>query len=237
MSIGAFNVIEDDVIIGDNTSLGNHNTISSGTKIGSNCKIFHNNSIGEAPQDMKYDGEKTTAIIGNNVTVREFVTINRGTAALGETRIGNNVLLMACTHVAHDCIVGNNTIMANLATLGGHVEIGQWANIGGGVVVHQFVKIGEQSLIGGGFCAKQDIPPYIITAGHPLRFIGINRIGLERRGYSREARLLIKKAYREYFISKKNRSEALDIIKNNFQQSEEIEKIINFIESSSRGII
>ena len=237
MSIGAFNVIEDDVIIGDNTSLGNYNTISTGTTIGANCKIFHNNSIGSEPQDMKYDGEKTTAIIGDNVTIREFVTINRGTAALGETRIGNNVLLMACTHVAHDCIVGKNTIMANLATLGGHVEIGQWANIGGGVVVHQFVKIGEQSLIGGGFCAKQDIPPYIIAAGHPLRFIGINRIGLERRGYSREARLLIKKAYREYFISKKNRSEALDIIKNNFQQSEEIEKIINFIKSSSRGII
>tara|TARA_X000001036_G_scaffold177246_1_gene167764 strand:- start:322 stop:1035 length:714 start_codon:yes stop_codon:yes gene_type:complete len=237
VSIGAFNVIEDHVIIGDNTSLGNYNTISTGTIIGANCKIFHNNSIGEAPQDMKYNGEKTLAIIGDNVTIREFVTINRGTSALGETRVGDNVLLMACTHVAHDCIVGDNTIMANLATLGGHVEIGEWVNIGGGVVVHQFVKIGEQSLIGGGFCAKQDIPPYIIVAGHPLRFIGINKIGLERRGYSSEARLLIKKAYREYFISKKNRGQALAIIKNNFKHSEEIEKIINFIESSNRGIV
>ena len=142
---------------------------------------------------MKYNGEKTFTIIGENVKIRESVTINRGTTALGQTVVGDNVLLMACTHVAHDCIVGNNTIMANLATLGGHVEIGEWANIGGGVVIHQFVKIGEQSLIGGGFCAKQDVPPYVVVAGHPLRFIGINKIGLTRRGFSEDKRLLIKK--------------------------------------------
>ena len=128
-------MIEADVKIGNNCSIGNHNTICSGTTLGSNCTIYHNNSIGEAPQDMKYNGEKTFTIIGENVMIRESVTINRGTTALGQTVIGDNVLLMACTHVAHDCIVGNNTIMANLATLGGHVEIGEWANIGGGVVL------------------------------------------------------------------------------------------------------
>ena len=186
---------------------------------------------------MKYNGEKTFTIIGKNVTIRESVTINRGTTALGQTVVGDNVLLMACTHVAHDCIVGNNTIMANLATLGGHVEIGEWANIGGGVVIHQFVKIGEQSLIGGGFCAKQDVPPYVVVAGHPLRFIGINKIGLTRRGFSEDKRLLIKKAYRLFFVSKKNRGQALSSIKNNFDKTDEINKIINFIENSERGII
>ena len=230
-------MIEADVKIGNNCSIGNHNTICSGTTLGSNCTIYHNNSIGEAPQDMKYNGEKTFTIIGENVMIRESVTINRGTTALGQTVVGDNVLLMACTHVAHDCIVGNNTIMANLATLGGHVEIGEWANIGGGVVIHQFVKIGEQSLIGGGFCAKQDVPPYVVVAGHPLRFIGINKIGLTRRGFSEYKRLLIKKAYRQFFVSKKNRGQALSSIKNNLDKTDEIKKIINFIENSERGII
>jgi len=147
------------------------------------------------------------------------------------------VLLMASTHIAHDCIVGNNVIMANIATLGGHVEIGDWCNIGGGAMIHQFVKIGKQSLIGGGFSAKQDVPPFIIGAGIPLRFVGINKIGLERRGFSEEVRSLIKKTYRTYFMSKRNRGEALKVIKNEIPQIEEVKEIVNFIESSSRGII
>ena len=201
------------------------------------CKIYHNNSIGEAPQDLKYDGEETRTLIGDNVVIREFVTINRGTAAYGKTVVGDNVLLMACTHIAHDCIVGNNVIMANIATLGGHVEIGDWCNIGGGAMIHQFVKIGQQSLIGGGFSAKQDVPPFIIGAGIPLRFVGINKIGLERRGFSQEERALIKKAYRTYFKSKFNRREAIQKIKNELSQTKEIIEIIDFIESSNRGII
>ncbi len=147
------------------------------------------------------------------------------------------MLLMASTHIAHDCIVGNNVIMANIATLGGHVEIGDWCNIGGGAMIHQFVKIGKQSLIGGGFSAKQDVPPFIIGAGIPLRFVGINKIGLERRGFSEEVRSLIKKTYRTYFMSKRNRGEALKVIKNEIPQIEEVKEIVNFIESSSRGII
>ncbi len=151
--------------------------------------------------------------------------------------VGDNVLLMASTHIAHDCIVGNNVIMANIATLGGHVEIGDWCNIGGGAMIHQFVKIGKQSLIGGGFSAKQDVPPFIIGAGIPLRFVGINKIGLERRGFSEEVRSLIKKTYRTYFMSKRNRGEALKVIKDEIPQIEEVKEIVNFIESSSRGII
>ncbi|MEC9437553.1 MAG: acyl-ACP--UDP-N-acetylglucosamine O-acyltransferase [Candidatus Neomarinimicrobiota bacterium] len=237
VSIGAYSIIEDNVDIGDNSSIGNHNTICYGTKLGSNCKIYHNNSIGEAPQDLKYDGEDTRTLIGDNVVIREFVTVNRGTAAYGKTVIGDNVLLMACTHIAHDCIVGNNVIMANIATLGGHVEIGDWCNIGGGAMIHQFVKIGQQSLIGGGFSAKQDVPPFIIGAGIPLRFVGINKIGLERRGFSEENRALIKKAYRTYFKSKLNRRDAIQKIKNELPQTKEIIEIIDFIESSNRGII
>ncbi|MBH50985.1 MAG: acyl-[acyl-carrier-protein]--UDP-N-acetylglucosamine O-acyltransferase [Candidatus Marinimicrobia bacterium] len=237
VSIGAYSIIEDNVDIGDNSSIGNHNTICYGTKLGSNCKIYHNNSIGEVPQDLKYDGEDTRTLIGDNVVIREFVTVNRGTAAYGKTVIGDNVLLMACTHIAHDCIVGNNVIMANIATLGGHVEIGDWCNIGGGAMIHQFVKIGQQTLIGGGFSAKQDVPPFIIGAGIPLRFVGINKIGLERRGFSEENRALIKKAYRTYFKSKLNRRDAIQKIKNELPQTKEIIEIIDFIESSNRGII
>tara|TARA_B100000575_G_scaffold210750_1_gene171764 strand:- start:297 stop:755 length:459 start_codon:yes stop_codon:yes gene_type:complete len=151
--------------------------------------------------------------------------------------VGDNALLMASTHIAHDCIVGNNVIMANIATLGGHVEIGDWCNIGGGAMIHQFVKIGKQSLIGGGFSAKQDVPPFIIGAGIPLRFVGINKIGLERRGFSLEVRSLIKKTYRTYFMSKRNRGEALKVIKDEIPQIEEVKEIVNFIESSCRGII
>jgi len=205
--------------------------------MGSNCTIYHNCSIGEAPQDLKYAGEKTTAIIGNNVIIRESVTINRGTIAYGKTEIGNNVLLMASAHVAHDCIIGNHTIMANLTTLGGHVELGEYVNLGGGVLVHQFSKIGSHSFVGGGYRVVQDVPPFIIAAGEPLRFGGINKIGLQRRGFSDENRSLIKKAYRLYFISKMRKSDALNKIKAELPATDEINSIIQFIESSERGII
>ncbi len=205
--------------------------------MGSNCTIYHNCSIGEAPQDLKYAGEKTQAIIGDNVIIRESVTVNRGTIAYGKTEIGNNVLLMACAHIAHDCIIGNHTIMANLATLGGHVELGEYVNLGGGVLVHQFGKIGSHSFIGGGYRVVQDVPPFIIAAGEPMRFGGINKIGLQRRGYSDETRSLIKKAYRYYFISKMNRSDAIKKIKSELPATDEINAIVQFIESSERGII
>lgn len=237
VSVGAYTIIEDGVTIGDGTSIGNHNTICRGTTIGANCTIFHNTSLGEAPQDLKYGGEETLTFIGDNVLIRESVTINRGTVAYGKTVVGNNVLLMACAHVAHDCTVGDNTIMANLATLGGHVELGEWVNLGGGVMVHQFTKIGSHSFIGGGFRAVQDVPPFIIAAGEPIRFGGINKIGLERRGFSDEGRAEIKKAYRTYFLSKLTRTDALKKIKSEMSGSDHINTIIDFIESSERGII
>ena len=144
---------------------------------------------------------------------------------------------MACAHIAHDCIIGDNAIMANLATLGGHVELGEWVNLGGGVMVHQFNKVGSHSFVGGGYRVVRDVPPFIITAGEPLRFGGINKIGLKRRGFSDETLLLIKKFYRIYFVSKMNRSDALNKIKSEFTVTDEIKTIIQFIESSDRGII
>ena len=217
--------------------VGNFNTICTGTIIGDNCKIFHNCSIGEIPQDLKYKGEKTGTTIGSNVIVRENVTINRGTTAYGTTKIGNNVLLMAAAHVAHDCIISDNVIMANMATLGGHVEIKESASLGGGVLVHQFCRIGSHVFIGGGFRAVQDVPPFILAAGEPLRYGGINSIGLKRRGFTKEAMTNIKKAYRKYFRSDLPRSSALEEMKNEMANSVEIKEIIDFIDTSERGII
>ena len=209
----------------------------SGTIIGDNCTIFHNCSIGEMPQDLKYKGEQTETKIGSNVIVRENVTINRGTVAYGRTTIGSNVLLMAAAHVAHDCIISDNVIMANMATLGGHVEIQEYASLGGGVLVHQFCRIGAHVFIGGGFRAVQDVPPFILAAGEPLRYGGINSIGLKRRGFLPESLTNIKKAYRKYFRSDLPRSSALEEIKSEMVSTSEIEEIINFIETSERGII
>ncbi|MDP6230231.1 MAG: acyl-ACP--UDP-N-acetylglucosamine O-acyltransferase [Candidatus Marinimicrobia bacterium] len=237
VSVGPFTLVESNVTIGDDSSIGNNTTVKAGTRIGKNTHIFHNCSIGEIPQDLKFGGEETTTSIGDNVTIRESVTINRGTSARGCTEIGNNVLLMACTHVAHDCILGNNVIMANLTTLGGHVELGNWVSLGGGVLVHQFSKVGDHAFIGGGFRIVQDVPPFILGAGEPLQYSGINQIGLRRRGFNGNARKLIKEAYRLYFRSGLNRKEALEKIKTDLEQTNEITLIINFIESSDRGII
>jgi UDP-N-acetylglucosamine acyltransferase len=186
---------------------------------------------------LKYKGEQTETTIGSNVIVRENVTINRGTAAYGKTTIGNNVLLMAAAHVAHDCIISDNVIMANMATLGGHVEIKEYASLGGGVLVHQFCRIGAHVFIGGGFRAVQDVPPFILAAGEPLRYGGLNSIGLKRRGFSPEALTNIKMAYRKYFRSDLSRLIALGEIKNEMENSAEVKEIINFIDASERGII
>ena len=235
--VGPYSIISNNVIIGDDCKIGNHVTLSSNTELGSGCTIYHCSSIGEVPQDLKFGGEKTKTLIGSNTTIREYVTVNRGTEASGETKIGSGCLLMATTHVAHDCVLGDNVIMSNLSTLGGHVEIGDWVVLGGGVLVHQFTKIGTHSFIGGGFRVVQDVPPYIIAADQPLVFKGINSIGLKRRGFKSEDRKLIKNIYKIYFNSGTNRSEAVHKISSDIKGSEIKDKIINFIKSSDRGII
>ena len=237
VKIGAYSIIGKNVNIGDNTIIGNHVNILSNVEIGTACHIFHASSIGEIPQDLKFEGENTKTIIGDNTTIREYVTINRGTSESGETRVGSNCLLMASTHVAHDCILGDNVIMSNLTTLGGHVEIQNWVVLGGGVLVHQFTKIGEHAFIGGGFRVVQDVPPFILGADSPLAYKGVNNLGLKRRGFSPSDRKIIKEIYKVYFSLEANRSESILKIEKEFLKSSLRDKILNFIKSSNRGII
>ena len=235
--IGPFSVIEDNVQIGNNSEIKNFVTICKNTIIGKDCEIFHNCSIGEIPQDLKFKGEKTMTIIGNRNKIRESVTINRGTEALGETRVGDDCLLMAYSHVGHDSVIGNNVVMANMSTLGGHVILNDGVSLGGGVLVHQFCKLGTQSFIGGGFRVVQDVPPYILAAKEPLKYQGINSIGLKRRGYDQKIRKDIKEIYQIVFGTDMNISQAIIEIKNKFKDSNHRNMILNFIENSKRGII
>ncbi len=237
VSVGPYSIIENNVTIGDNTSIKNHVTIKSQTTIGKDCQIYQSAVIGEAPQDLKYSGEVTQTEIGNNTIIREFVTINKGTKAYGKTVVGNNVLCMAYVHIAHDCVVGDNVMFANLVTLGGHVRVEEWASLGGGVLVHQFSKIGAHAFVGGGYRIVQDIPPFILAAGEPMTYSGINRIGLKRRGFSQSERNAIKLAYRLVFRSQMSRSAALEKIKSDLSGDKNVDQIIDFITSSERGII
>ena len=235
--IGPFSVIGPRVSIGDNTIIGNNVTICEGTIIGAQCKIYHSASIGEVPQDLKFKGEETNAFVGDRTIIREYVTINRGTEALGKTVVGSDCLLMASCHVAHDCIIGDHVILANLSTLGGHVTIGDWATLGGAVIVHQFCNIGVHVFIGGGVKVVQDVPPFILAADSPLNYKGINSVGLKRRGFSILDRKSIKSVYSIYFKSGLNREDSLKKIDMDIPDSLIKKQIVNFICASERGII
>ena len=238
VSIGPYCIIEDNVTIGDNTNIGSHTVIKEYTEIGKNCNIFSHCVIGEVPQDKKYDGEKSHLIIGDNNTIREFCTLNRGTVESGLTKVGNNCLFMAYVHIAHDCILKNDIILANGVQLGGHVSIDNYGIVGGMTPVHQFCKIGSHAFVGGGLRVVQDVPPYIIANGEPLKFSGINILGLRRRKFSSEQRNNIKKVYKLIYNSNYNLSQAIDQIENSFDCNDNsIQDIIKFIKSSSRGLI
>jgi len=211
--------------------------VDNGARIGRNCKIHKGAVVSTPPQDLKYAGEETLFIIGENTTVREFCTLNRGTNASGKSEIGSNCLLMAYVHIAHDCIIGDHVIIANGVQLGGHVTIEEWAIIGGMTPIHQFCKVGCHCMVGGGYRAVQDIPPYITASGEPLRFAGINSIGLRRRGFDSATVMTIKRAYKVIYRSNLNRSQALERIRQEFELTPEIRHIISFIETSERGII
>ncbi len=234
--IEPFTAIYDDVEIGDNCWIGPNVTIFSGARIGKNNKIFPNASISAVPQDLKYAGEKTTTIIGDNNIIRESVTINRGTSALGYTKIGNNNLLMAYAHVAHDCVVGDNCILANGATLAGHIEVGDFAIIGGLSAIHQFTKIGSHVILMGGSLVDKDVPPFVKGAKFPLSYCGINSVGLSRRGFSQETINLIKEYYKIVFQSGLTYSNAFEELKK-LPSTPELQEIINFISKAERGLM
>ena len=232
-----FTTIHNDVIIGSGTWIGSNVTIMEGARIGKNCRIFPGAVISAIPQDLKFDGEDSLAIIGDNTTIRECVTVNRGTKALGKTQIGNNCLIMATSHVAHDCIVGNNCILANGSIIAGHVTIGDYAILSGLVAVHQFIHIGEHALVSGGSLVRKDVPPYTKAGKEPLSYIGINSIGLRRRGFDTEKIREIQNIFRILYQKNYNTSQALEKIEAEMEATKERDQIILFIKNSQRGIM
>ena len=235
--IDPFAYIEEGVTIGDGTRIGSNVAVYSGTTIGKNCKIFPGAVIGADPQDLKYDGENTTAIIGDNVLIRECVTINKGTKAYGKTIVEKNTMLMAYVHVAHDCHVKDNCIIANAVNLAGHVILGSHVSIGGMTAIQQFVNIGAHTYITGGSLVRKNVPPYVKAAREPLSYVGVNRIGLERRGFSSESVNRIQDIYRVLFIKGWSMSKALDHIEQAMPASPEKKSILDFINKSEKGLM
>ncbi len=232
-----FSSIQKNVEIGEGTWIGPNVTIMEGARIGKNCKIFPGAVISAIPQDLKFVGEETLTKIGDNTTIRECVTINRGTKANWETVVGSNCLIMAYVHIAHDCVVGNNCILANSVQLAGHIIIGDYANLGGMVAVNQFVNIGSHVYIAGASLVRKDIPPFTKAAREPISFVGINSVGLDRRGYTEEQINNIHNIYRIIFGADLNVTSALEKVEQTFPQSVERDEIVTFIRNAKRGIM
>lgn len=235
--VDPFAVIEDNVVIGDGTHVMSHAVIMKKVVIGKSCKIFPGAVIGAIPQDLKFDGEETFVEVGDNTTIRECVTINRGTKDKWKTVVGSNCLLMAYSHIAHDCILGNHVIIANSVQLAGHVEIGDHAIIGGMAAAIQFSKIGAHTYIAGGTEVIKDVPPYIKAGRSPLCYVGVNSVGLQRRGFTSERINSISEIYRNIYLRGLNISQATQIIEKELPDSEEKSEILKFIKDSKRGIL
>jgi UDP-N-acetylglucosamine acyltransferase len=237
VEVGPFSIIGDNVTIGKGTTVASHVVIEGWTTIGERCRIFQFASIGAVPQDIKFRGEKSEVVIGNDNVIREFVTINRATGrGSGKTIIGNHNLLMAYSHVAHDCQIGNYVALANAATLAGHIEIEDHAIIGGLVGIHQFTRIGAYSIIGGASGVPKDIPPYTMAVGQRARLYGLNLVGLKRHGFSDEAISRLKKSYRILFRSGLVLSRACEQVTQEMGSYPEVDRLIQFIQKSERGI-
>ncbi len=232
-----FTTIHNNVIIGDGTWIGSNVTIMEGARIGKNCNIFPGAVISAPPQDLKYEGEETTVEIGNNTTIRECATIHKGTHDRMKTVIGKNCLIMAYCHIAHDCHVGNNCIFSNNSTLAGHVTIGDNVILAGLVAVHQFVSIGSHAFVTGGSLVRKDVPPYVKAAREPLSYVGINSVGLRRRGYSSEKIREIQNIYRILYQKNYNNTQAVQIIEAEMEATPERDEILQFIRDSQRGIM
>ena len=237
VQIDPFVVVEKDVVIGDNTHLFPHSVILDGARIGKNCKVFPGAVVAGIPQDLKFKGEITTAEIGDNTTLRECVTVNRGTASKGKTEVGSNCLIMAYSHVAHDCKVGDNVIISNATQLAGEVVVDNFAVIGGGTLVHQFCHLGAHVMIQGGALINKDVPPFVKAAREPISYAGVNSIGLRRRGFSSESIRDIQDIYRYLYLSGLNVTDAISRIEAELPATPERDEIILFVRNSKRGII
>lgn len=237
VKIDPFTVIHRDVEIGEGTWIGSNVTIMDGTRIGKNCRVFPGAVLGGLPQDLKYNGERTTVEIGDNVTIREFVTINRGTTDRHKTVVGDNTMIMAYSHIAHDCIIGSNCLLSNSSQIAGHVVMGDYSWIAGVCAVHQFVHIGQHSFIAGGSLVSKDVPPYIKAARTPLSYSGINSVGLKRRGFKIDQINHILDIYRIIYNKGMNTTQALAFIEEEIAATDERDEIVTFIRESGRGII
>jgi UDP-N-acetylglucosamine acyltransferase len=237
VKIDPFSVIHQNVEIGEGTWIGSNVTIMEGARIGKNCRVFPGAVISAAPQDLKFEGEETIVEVGNDTTIREFVTIHRGTKDRWKTTVGNNCLIMAYSHIAHDCIIGDNCIMSNNTQMAGHVTMGDYAILAGMCAVHQFVKIGQHSFVAGGSLVSKDIPPYMKAGRTPLSYAGVNSVGLKRKGFSVEKINEILDIYRIIYNKGLNTTQAIDFIEEEFPVTDERDEIVTFIRESSRGII
>ena len=235
--IEPFTTIDNNVVIGEGTWIGSNVTIMEGARIGKNCNIFPGSVISAIPQDLKFKGEETTAEIGNNTTIREYVTINRGTVDRGKTVVGDNCLIMAYCHIAHDCVVGNNCIFSNSSTLAGHITVGDYVVLAGMTAVHQFCMIGNHAFVTGGSLVRKDVPPYVKAAREPLSYVGINSVGLRRRGYTSDQIKEIQSIYRILCQKNYNNTQAAQIIEAELEATPERDEILQFIKDSKRGIM
>ncbi len=235
--IEPFATIHKDVEIDEGTWIGSNVTVMEGARIGKNCKIFPGSVISGIPQDRKFQGEKTTAEIGDNTIIREFVTVNRGTMEKHKTIIGRSCLILAYVHIAHDCQIDDNVTLVNSVQLAGHIHIGEYATIGGASAIHQFVNVGAHAMIAGGSLVRKDVPPYVTAAREPLGYAGINSIGLRRRGFSNKKINEIQEIYRRIYLKGMNNSKALDAIQMEMSSSKERDEILNFVRNSDRGVM
>jgi UDP-N-acetylglucosamine acyltransferase len=235
--IDPFVTIHKNVEIGEGTWIGPNVTIFENTIIGKNCRIYPGASVGAVPQDLKFGGEETKTVIGDNVTLRECVTINRGTKANGETVVGDNSLLMAYSHVAHDCVVGANCVLANAVQLAGHVTVGDYAILGGATLVHQFANIGKHVMISGGSLVRKDVPPFTKAGREPLSYEGVNSIGLRRREFTSDKINEIQQIYRLLYLRGHNNTKAMAIIEKEMPATPERDEILSFIRQSDRGVM
>lgn len=232
-----FAIIHKNVEIEEGTWVGSHAVINEGARIGKNCKIYPGAIISAVPQDLKFEGEETVCVIGDNTTVREYATVHRGTRDRYKTSVGRNCLIMEYVHIAHDCILGDNVILSNTVQLAGHVTVDEWAIVGGGALVHQFTRIGSHAMIQGGALVRKDIPPFIKAGREPLVYAGVNSIGLRRRGFSNEKINEVADVYRIIYLAGKGLNKALDDVELSLPPSKERDEIVNFIRASERGIM
>lgn len=236
VSVGPYSIIGPNVRVGARTRIASHVLVERDTTVGEECTISQGVVLGTDPQDLKYMGEPTSLSIGDRTVIREYATLNRGTAASGMTSVGSDCMLMAYTHVAHDCRLGNHVILSNAVNMAGHVTIDDWAIVGGLTPIHQFVRIGQHAFVGGASRVAKDVPPFVKAAGSPMQLYGLNSVGLQRRGFSEEVRRELKRAYRLFFASSHNTTQALARAREELRALPEVEVFLSFFENSERGV-